>query len=309
MPTEIRIVTTELSEMARRSFFGEGNILNAFWRDYGLSPAAFTEADIHAISSADGEPGRHAGTLDDSNRAADLIVKLVREYSRCPDASLHVSIVGGRKSVGHAHGSALTFYGAARRPHQPHAFPKARQLPTAGPYPSPEELAANPDVVMPPTSLPAPSPDSSRHDALEGILLPARSSELPAGDRIHARVRLTHERQPLAPLRRRRARAPQSPSSSASTPRFLRRSSAGRRPSPTAVSHRRSSSPAASVRQGARPHPHGKPPRHGLQKPPRIKEQAVRPRAIESDAEFYRAFKAATGTEGEMHAPRCTRPS
>ncbi|MFR6359142.1 MAG: hypothetical protein ACLUNV_05715 [Sutterella wadsworthensis] len=50
MPTEIRIVTTELgAEMARRSFFGEGNILDAFWRDYGLSPAAFTEADIHAI--------------------------------------------------------------------------------------------------------------------------------------------------------------------------------------------------------------------------------------------------------------------
>ena len=83
MPTEIRIVTTELgAEMARRSFFGEGNILDAFWRDYGLSPAAFTEADIHAISSADGEPIADIRTLDDSNRAADLIVKLVRELPR-----------------------------------------------------------------------------------------------------------------------------------------------------------------------------------------------------------------------------------
>lgn len=91
MPTEIRIVTTELgAEMARRSFFGEGNILDAFWRDYGLSPAAFTEADIHAISSADGEPIADIRTLDDSNRAADLIVKLVRECCEDPDASLHV---------------------------------------------------------------------------------------------------------------------------------------------------------------------------------------------------------------------------
>lgn len=115
MPTEIRIVTTELgAEMARRSFFGEGNILDAFWRDYGLSPAAFTEADIHAISSADGEPIADIRTLDDSNRAADLIVKLVRECCEDPDASLHVSIVGGRKSMGMLMGSALTFYGRDR---------------------------------------------------------------------------------------------------------------------------------------------------------------------------------------------------
>lgn len=132
MPTEIRIVTTELgAEMARRSFFGEGNILDAFWRDYGLSPAAFTEADIHAISSADGEPIADIRTLDDSNRAADLIVKLVRECCEDPDASLHVSIVGGRKSMGMLMGSApstgATATASATR------FPKTRRLPTAGP--------------------------------------------------------------------------------------------------------------------------------------------------------------------------------
>ena len=148
MPTEIRIVTTELgAEMARRSFFGEGNILDAFWRDYGLSPAAFTEADIHAISSADGEPIADIRTLDDSNRAADLIVKLVRECCEDPDASLHVSIVGGRKSMGMLMGSALTFYGRDRD-RISHTLSETETAPDRRPYPSPEELAANPDVVI-----------------------------------------------------------------------------------------------------------------------------------------------------------------
>lgn len=148
MPTEIRIVTTELgAEMARRSFFGEGNILDAFWRDYGLSPAAFTEADIHAISSADGEPIADIRTLDDSNRAADLIVKLVRECCEDPDASLHVSIVGGRKSMGMLMGSALTFYGR-NRDRISHTLSENETAPDRRPYPSPEELAANPDVVI-----------------------------------------------------------------------------------------------------------------------------------------------------------------
>lgn len=148
MPTEIRIVTTELgAEMARRSFFGEGNILDAFWRDYGLSPAAFTEADIHAISSADGEPIADIRTLDDSNRAADLIVKLVRECCEDPDASLHVSIVGGRKSMGMLMGSALTFYGRDRD-RISHTLSENETAPDRRPYPSPEELAANPDVVI-----------------------------------------------------------------------------------------------------------------------------------------------------------------
>lgn len=148
MPTEIRIVTTELgAEMARRSFFGEGNIFDAFWRDYGLSPAAFTEADIHAISSADGEPIADIRTLDDSNRAADLIVKLVRECCEDPDASLHVSIVGGRKSMGMLMGSALTFYGRDRD-RISHTLSENETAPDRRPYPSPEELAANPDVVI-----------------------------------------------------------------------------------------------------------------------------------------------------------------
>ena len=148
MPTEIRIVTTELgAEMARRSFFGEGNILDAFWRDYGLSPAAFTEADIHAISSADGEPIADIRTLDDSNRAADLIVKLVRECCEDPDASLHVSIVGGRKSMGMLMGSALTFYGRDRD-RISHTLSETETAPDRRLYPSPEELAANPDVVI-----------------------------------------------------------------------------------------------------------------------------------------------------------------
>ena len=147
MPTEIRIVTTERgASMARTKFFGPDSILDAFWRDYGLSPAAFTEADIHAIPSEDGTPIADIRTLDDSTRAADLIVKLVRECCEDPEASVHVSIVGGRKSMGMLMGSALTFYGRDQD-RISHTLSENELSPSQAAYPSPEELAANPDSV------------------------------------------------------------------------------------------------------------------------------------------------------------------
>ena len=251
MPTEIRIVTTELgAEMARRSFFGEGNILDAFWRDYGLSPAAFTEADIHAISSADGEPIADIRTLDDSNRAADLIVKLVRECCEDPDASLHVSIVGGRKSMGMLMGSALTFYGRDRD-RISHTLSENETAPDRRPYPSPEELAANPDVVIL-----ADLPFLRLRQILPAMML---SKEYSFSEIVRnsqqaieymPRVRLTHDgsRWRSTPTA---CPCTSSPSSSASTPGcFFARSSAGRRPSPTACSRRRSSCTCGSSSSG-----------------------------------------------------------
>jgi CRISPR-associated protein (TIGR02584 family) len=48
---------------------------------------------------------------DDNRRAADGITELIREFTADPDCALHVSIAGGRKTMGFFLGYALSLYG------------------------------------------------------------------------------------------------------------------------------------------------------------------------------------------------------
>lgn len=147
MPTEIHVVTTRRgAECARAAYLDpEKSLLAAFYRDYGLTPAVFTEDHIHVITNPAGEPLDDIRTQSESAGAADFIVSLVRGFCADPDSSLHVSIVGGRKSMGLLLGSAMTFFGRDRD-RISHVL-SLEEGPGAKPYPSPEELVTVPDVV------------------------------------------------------------------------------------------------------------------------------------------------------------------
>jgi hypothetical protein len=76
-----------------------------------LPPIRFTADTIHVLEDAGGRPLEDIRSPDDNRRAADGITGIIREFTADPDCALHVSIAGGRKTMGFFLGYALSLYG------------------------------------------------------------------------------------------------------------------------------------------------------------------------------------------------------
>ncbi len=113
IPTEIVLITTRTgAEYARLDLLsGDPGWFHRLRRDYNLPEIAFDASRIHIIENAAGEPIDDIRTPEDNERAADFILNVVRELSADPEAALHVSIAGGRKTMGYYLGYALSLYG------------------------------------------------------------------------------------------------------------------------------------------------------------------------------------------------------
>ena len=113
IPTEIQLLTT--TEGARRArltlldpAIGQFHSLCA---DYGLTgQVKFDDACIHTISTARG-PLQDIRTPGENALAADAITTFVRGLCADPLAAVHLSIAGGRKSMGYYLGYALSLFG------------------------------------------------------------------------------------------------------------------------------------------------------------------------------------------------------
>lgn len=112
VPTEIHLLTTrEGGERARLSLLSRApGWLGRFRRDYRLPSLGLSAANIHVLA---GERGRLADirTPADNERLADALTDLVRRLTSDPAAALHVSIAGGRKTMGFYAGYALSLFG------------------------------------------------------------------------------------------------------------------------------------------------------------------------------------------------------
>ena len=113
IPTEIRLITTEEGgERAKLSLLHpESGWFHRLRTDYGLPAIAFGPEHIHVLRDVGGRPLGDIRTPDDNTRAADTITEIVRNLSRDGDSALHVSIAGGRKTMGFYLGYALSLYG------------------------------------------------------------------------------------------------------------------------------------------------------------------------------------------------------
>jgi CRISPR-associated protein (TIGR02584 family) len=114
LPTELHLITTrEGKERARLALLSdEPGWFNRFLRDFGLAGAiAFDERHIHVIRDADDRPLDDIRTPADNERAADFITEWVRNFTADADSALHVSIAGGRKTMGYYLGYALSLFG------------------------------------------------------------------------------------------------------------------------------------------------------------------------------------------------------
>ena len=116
-PTRIEVITTtEGRRRLRLSLFsasgGHGHF-DRLCRDYGIDRESieFDETCIHVIRD---DAGNELSDITDEAQnaaAADVINRRIRMLCRASDAPVHVSLAGGRKTMGFYAGYALSLYG------------------------------------------------------------------------------------------------------------------------------------------------------------------------------------------------------
>lgn len=116
VPTEVHLITTvegasraDLSLLsADLGWFGK------LCADYHLTGIAFNRSHIHVMTHTQGQPMDDIRSAEDNRAAANFITAKVREFSNDPDCAMHVSIAGGRKTMGFYLGYALSLYGRSQ---------------------------------------------------------------------------------------------------------------------------------------------------------------------------------------------------
>lgn len=112
IPDEIHLITTATgAENARLNLLAGEAWFHRLLADYRLPAIAFTAEHIHLLPGPDGEPLDDIRTPQQNTLAADFITETVRGLTETPDTELHVSIAGGRKTMGYYLGYALSLYG------------------------------------------------------------------------------------------------------------------------------------------------------------------------------------------------------
>lgn len=113
VPTEIHVVTTaEGAQRARLTLLSdEPGWFYRLCADYGLPSIAFDSEHIQVLEDSKGNPLQDIRTPEENACVADQISELVRGFAQDEQAALHVSIAGGRKTMGFYLGYALSLYG------------------------------------------------------------------------------------------------------------------------------------------------------------------------------------------------------
>jgi CRISPR-associated protein (TIGR02584 family) len=116
IPTEIHLITTatgareaRLNLLTRKT--GWFHRLRA---DYRLPAIRFEPSQIHVLADVNGRALDDIRSSAESGRAADFITEVVRKLTLDESAALHVSIAGGRKTMGYYLGYALSLFGRAQ---------------------------------------------------------------------------------------------------------------------------------------------------------------------------------------------------
>lgn len=113
IPDEVHIITTATgAENARLNLLlPEKGWFHRLCKDYNLPSIAFPQQNIHILRDSGKQPMEDIRTQEQNTLAADLITDILRKLTQSPDTELHVSIAGGRKTMGYYLGYALSLYG------------------------------------------------------------------------------------------------------------------------------------------------------------------------------------------------------
>ena len=113
LPHELHLLTTAVgAERARLALLSEQlGWFQRFLADYRLAPIRFDAGHIHVLQGADGQPMADIRSAHDNALAADQVADLVRRFTARDQVHLHVSLAGGRKTLGYFAGYALSLFG------------------------------------------------------------------------------------------------------------------------------------------------------------------------------------------------------
>lgn len=116
VPTEVHLITTrEGAQRAELSLLSDDlGWFHRLCKDYNLYGISFSRKNIHIMRDANDRGMDDIRSPSDNRAAADFITAKVRDFSADPDCALHVSIAGGRKTMGFYLGYALSLYGRAQ---------------------------------------------------------------------------------------------------------------------------------------------------------------------------------------------------
>ncbi|WFE69474.1 CRISPR-associated ring nuclease Csm6 [Thiomicrospira sp. R3] len=113
IPTHIFVLTTlkGLQHCKLALFKENGGWFYRFCKDYKLSNIHFSEQNIYTLRDAEGNQLEDIRTPAENNAVANQISQHIRQFTSEPDTMLHVSIAGGRKTMGFYAGYALSMFG------------------------------------------------------------------------------------------------------------------------------------------------------------------------------------------------------
>lgn len=115
VPTQVHILSTADGAAHARLNLLQGQAhFHALCADYRLDPGIFSETNIHVLTDAAGAPLADIRSVADNEAAADQIARLIGRFTADDDCALHVSMAGGRKTMGYYAGYALSLFGRAQ---------------------------------------------------------------------------------------------------------------------------------------------------------------------------------------------------
>jgi CRISPR-associated protein (TIGR02584 family) len=116
IPNEIHLISTSTgAAQARLNLLSDTpGWFNKLCQDYHLPAIHFTAQTIHCIQDAEGEDLDDIRSPADNEAAANSIAELVRKLTQDAHTELHVSLAGGRKTMGYYLGYALSLYGRSQ---------------------------------------------------------------------------------------------------------------------------------------------------------------------------------------------------
>lgn len=115
VPDEVRVISTaEGIKRARLMLLAhDQDQFGRLCRDYALAGIRFDDSCLHVLQGKDG-PLVDIRDERDNEYAADHLTRLVASLTSDPERALHVSIAGGRKTLGFYAGYALSLFGRAQ---------------------------------------------------------------------------------------------------------------------------------------------------------------------------------------------------
>ncbi|NNM52364.1 MAG: TIGR02584 family CRISPR-associated protein [Pseudomonadales bacterium] len=111
IPDEIYIVTTKDGAVKAEMALLRDGRLKALCQDYQFKLPVFDQSHIVVIKDKQGVELNDIRCQQDNEAAADCMTQLLQKFTDDPDTELHVSMAGGRKTMGFHLGYALSMLG------------------------------------------------------------------------------------------------------------------------------------------------------------------------------------------------------